>query len=180
MTTKAYLRTYALALPQAGEHTGRPGTATYSVGGRVFAELTKDGDVRLRLTEEATAEAATAHPTGERLFRAGRPAGFRVPLADVDGRQLNALVRAAWAARAPRRLARALAAAEAAADRPVGDLPAGIGRPATQALTGAGLTTLDAIARHTAAELLALHGLGPKAVRILTEHLREQGRTLRP
>ncbi|MEU6986382.1 hypothetical protein ABZ946_23580 [Streptomyces sp. NPDC046324] len=102
----------------------------------------------------------TAHPTGERLFRAGRPAGFRVPLADVNGRQLNALVRAAWAARAPKRLADALATAEAAADGPVGDLSAGIGRPATP--------------------LLALHGVGPKAVRILTEILREQGRTLRP
>ncbi|WP_309141409.1 hypothetical protein [Streptomyces composti] len=35
------------------------------------------------------------------------------------------------------------------------------------------------MARHTADELLALHGVGPKAVRVLTEALQRQGRSLR-
>jgi predicted flap endonuclease-1-like 5' DNA nuclease len=59
------------------------------------------------------------------------------------------------------------------------DLPATIGRPATRALRLAGLTTLDQVARRTKAELLALHGVGPKAVRILAEELERTGRSLR-
>ncbi|MCZ2262138.1 hypothetical protein IRJ14_06020, partial [Isoptericola sp. QY 916] len=50
------------------------------------------------------------------------------------------------------------------------DLPAAIGRPATRALAGAGVTTLADVAARTDAELLALHGVGPRAVRILREH----------
>ncbi|MDT9688113.1 hypothetical protein Q5762_07055 [Streptomyces sp. P9(2023)] len=120
-----------------------------------------------------------AHATGESLVRAGRPIGFRVPLADINGKDLNALVRAAWFSRAPKRLAAALATAEAPAGETGGDLPAGIGRPATRALLGAGLTTLDQVARHTGRELLAMHGVGPKAVRVLSEALEQRGRSLR-
>lgn len=56
----------------------------------------------------------------------------------------------------------------------VGDLPR-IGRPATAALTEAGLTTLEQVAGRTPAELLALHGVGPKAVRLLDEALVARG-----
>jgi predicted flap endonuclease-1-like 5' DNA nuclease len=59
------------------------------------------------------------------------------------------------------------------------DLPKAIGLPATRALTGAGLTTLDRIATRTADELLAIHGVGPKAVRILAGALAERGSGLR-
>jgi hypothetical protein len=59
------------------------------------------------------------------------------------------------------------------------DLPGNIGRPATNALLGAGLTTLDEVATRSEAELLSLHGVGPKAVRVLAEALAAQGRTLR-
>lgn len=55
--------------------------------------------------------------------------------------------------------------------RDAGDLPKAIGRPATRALTSAGITTLAKVAALTDAELLALHGVGPKAVRILREAL---------
>ncbi|WP_301331703.1 hypothetical protein [Rhodococcus sp. OK519] len=60
-----------------------------------------------------------------------------------------------------------------------GDLPAGIGRPATRALEQAGITTLDAAAGHSAKELLALHGVGPKAIRVLTASLGERGLHIR-
>ena len=40
----------------------------------------------------------------------------------------------------------------------VGDLPA-IGRPATNALVQAGITTLAQVAEHPSSELLALHGV---------------------
>ena len=42
-----------------------------------------------------------------------------------------------------------------------------IGAPARRALTNAGLTTWDAVDAASDAELLVLHGFGPKALRIL-------------
>lgn len=60
------------------------------------------------------------------------------------------------------------------------DLPPSIGRPATGALALAGYTRLDQLPDVTAAELLALHGVGPKAVRLLTEALAERGLAFRP
>lgn len=61
----------------------------------------------------------------------------------------------------------------------VGDLPKSIGRPATRSLSGAGITSLAKVSEHRADELLALHGVGPRAVRILAEALAEQGLELR-
>jgi hypothetical protein len=178
VTTVAQLRKAALALPEVAEGT-HFGLLAYTVRGRGFASMTKDGRVQLRLPRDETEAAGAAHPSGESVLRGGTTIGFRVPLADIDGKDLNALVRASWFSRAPKRLAASLAAAEAAAGSTAGDLPAGIGRPATRALSGAGVTTLDAVAGHTAAELLALHGVGPKAVRILSEALAERGQVLR-
>ncbi|WP_072314319.1 helix-hairpin-helix domain-containing protein [Agrococcus sp. Marseille-P2731] len=60
----------------------------------------------------------------------------------------------------------------------VGDLPK-IGRPAASALLAIGVTTLDQVAGMREAELLAVHGVGPKAVRILREALDERGRGFR-
>ncbi|MEV0322951.1 helix-hairpin-helix domain-containing protein [Streptomyces sp. NPDC050658] len=68
--------------------------------------------------------------------------------------------------------------AESTAGASGSDLPAGIGKPATRALHGAGITTLDQVARRTRRELLALHGVGPKAVRLLAEALERQGKSL--
>ncbi|MBL8595636.1 MAG: hypothetical protein JNK01_23350 [Devosia sp.] len=50
-----------------------------------------------------------------------------------------------------------------------------IGRPATQALHLIGIATLEQVARHSQRELLALHGVGPKAVRILKAELEAHG-----
>ena len=50
-----------------------------------------------------------------------------------------------------------------------------IGAPATRALASVGITSLDDVAGRSAADLLALHGLGPRAIRILTEALAEAG-----
>ena len=58
------------------------------------------------------------------------------------------------------------------------DLPK-IGRPATQALAVIGVTTLAQVARMSEKELLALHGVGPNAVRILREALAERGKAFR-
>lgn len=59
------------------------------------------------------------------------------------------------------------------------DLPR-IGAPARRALAGIGVTRLDQLVEHTEAELLALHGFGPRALRILGEALDAVGLTFRP
>lgn len=62
-------------------------------------------------------------------------------------------------------------------DEADGDLP-NIGKVARRELGVHGITTLDQVAARTAAELLAIHGVGPKAVRILGDTLAAQGRAL--
>jgi predicted Fe-Mo cluster-binding NifX family protein len=56
-----------------------------------------------------------------------------------------------------------------------GDLPPGIGRPATNALQNAGYVRLDQLDGVPARDVLALHGVGPKAVRLLQEALAARG-----
>jgi hypothetical protein len=58
------------------------------------------------------------------------------------------------------------------------DLPK-IGAPAQRALESAGITTLKQLTDVTEAELLQLHGMGPKAVRILRETLQANGLSFR-
>jgi hypothetical protein len=174
MTTVVHLRKAALALPEVEEGT-HFGMVSFSVRGRGFVSVTKDGTVQLHMGEQDAAAAEATCPSGQRLTRFDRPIGFRVPLADINGQQLNALLRAAWFHRAPKRLAATLAAADTGVTPQDSDLPKAIGRPATRALLGAGLTTLDKVATRTTDELLAIHGVGPKAARILSEALAERG-----
>jgi predicted flap endonuclease-1-like 5' DNA nuclease len=56
------------------------------------------------------------------------------------------------------------------------DLPKGIGRPAERAFALAGLTRLAQFAKVSEADLLQLHGVGPKAVRIIRAALASQGK----
>ena len=55
-----------------------------------------------------------------------------------------------------------------------------IGKAATGALAALGITTLEAAAKLGEKQLLAQHGIGPKAVRILRETLATQGKDLAP
>jgi predicted flap endonuclease-1-like 5' DNA nuclease len=57
---------------------------------------------------------------------------------------------------------------------PPDDLPR-IGAPATGALREAGYTRLEQLAGVPERELARLHGVGPKALRILREALAERG-----
>lgn len=178
MTTEAQLRKAALALPEVEEGT-HFGMVAFFVRGKGFASVTQDELVQLYLLDDDAEAALSDHPTSERLVRMGTPIGIRIPLADVNGQVLNHLVRRAWFCRAPKRLAASLAEADSASPGEVGDLPSSIGRPATQALAGAGITTLDDLAAQSEHELLAMHGVGPKAVRILIEALEEHSLSLR-
>jgi predicted flap endonuclease-1-like 5' DNA nuclease len=58
---------------------------------------------------------------------------------------------------------------------PVGDLPDAIGKTAARELALSGITTLEKVAGHTPKQLLAIHGVGPKAIRVLGEHLAARG-----
>ena len=60
------------------------------------------------------------------------------------------------------------------APEPAGDLPR-LGRPANGALKPAGVTSLAQVVAHGRSELLAIHGIGPKAMRLLEGALREHG-----
>lgn len=50
-----------------------------------------------------------------------------------------------------------------------------IGMPATNAFLNAGISRMDQFPTYTKKELLSLHGVGPKAIRILEETLKENG-----
>jgi predicted flap endonuclease-1-like 5' DNA nuclease len=58
------------------------------------------------------------------------------------------------------------------------DLPKGIGAPATRALTAAGYTDLHQLAGVPTSDLKKLHGVGPKALRVLQEELEKAGMSL--
>ena len=49
-----------------------------------------------------------------------------------------------------------------------------IGAPALRALDSIGITRISELTKYTEKELLALHGLGPKALRLLQERLSEK------
>jgi hypothetical protein len=51
------------------------------------------------------------------------------------------------------------------------DLPTALGEPALRAPAGAGYTHLDQLADPDPADLGRLHGVGPKALRLLAEAL---------
>jgi hypothetical protein len=55
------------------------------------------------------------------------------------------------------------------------DLPKGIGAPATRALVAAGYTSIDQLAGAEVVKLAALHGVGPRALRIIAATLAERG-----
>lgn len=175
MTTARQVRKAALYLPEVEEET-RSATITFSVRGKGFVSIADGGVVQFRLPEEMIVDALERHPSGERLVQRGAMIGFRMRLAEINGQDLNGLVRQAWIFRAPKRLAAAPVEADTGTLPSHSDLPTSIGKPATRALLGAGVVTLDDVAASSKAELAALHGVGPKALRILAEVLQERGR----
>lgn len=55
------------------------------------------------------------------------------------------------------------------------DFPRAIGQPATRALLGAGCRRVEDVAAFSESEILKLHGVGPRAIRILRQALAEKG-----
>ena len=56
--------------------------------------------------------------------------------------------------------------------------PRGVASPALRALASVGVSRLDQVTRFSETELLALHGMGPKALGIIKAALRAQGKSL--
>ena len=103
MTTRTQLRKTALSLPHVTEAgSDQP---VFTVAGRQFAALTPEGQVVLQL-DEATVRASLRHCTITELpDTAGMPAGVSVPLAELNGMELNNLVFKSWLGQAPAELA---------------------------------------------------------------------------
>lgn len=55
------------------------------------------------------------------------------------------------------------------------DLPPGLAQPALRALAAAGIMRLEQLASFREAEIKALHGIGPNALRLLRAALAERG-----
>lgn len=169
MTTLAHLRKAALRLPEVAEDAGS-GTVAFAVRGERFVTVTGDGAAQLEMSRDDAEAVLGRFAAAEPVTRPGEPVGVRVPLAAVNGMELNALLEKAWRSRAPAELLDVRRQAERgeAPDGPDA-LPRSIGRPATRALLAAGIGTLSAAVARSDAELLALHGVGPRAVRLLRE-----------
>lgn len=58
---------------------------------------------------------------------------------------------------------------------PESDLPRAAGQPARRALAAAGYTRLEQLTQATEADLLRLHGVGPKALAVLRAALHARG-----
>jgi hypothetical protein len=55
------------------------------------------------------------------------------------------------------------------------DFPVGLSNPARRALASAGYSRLEQLSATTEAEIANLHGVGPKALRILRQTLAKRG-----
>lgn len=58
--------------------------------------------------------------------------------------------------------------------------PTGVGKPALRALLAAGLTSGDPLTQVSAAELAALHGMGPKSISVMRAAMVAKGVDFRP
>ena len=54
-------------------------------------------------------------------------------------------------------------------------MPSGLSAPAQRALAAAGITRLEQFTTISEAELMNLHGMGPKAIETIKQSLRENG-----
>lgn len=172
MTTLAHVRTAVKRLAEVARVDGAD-TETWAVDGRAFLIVTTDRTAVDLVLPADDAEKVTTDIPGASVLVDGDVTGVRVPLDAMNGMQANAVIGRAWAHRAPDHLTEVSAAA-ASAD---GDLPRSIGRPATSALHRAGIATLAELSTWTPTEIAALHGVGPRAARLLDEALEAAGLT---
>jgi len=162
MTTELQrVRAAALQLAQVRETTHFRMPA-FTVAGRSFASL-KDERLQLRLAEQDVETLLAQQSGAERISTARAVIGASVPVADLGDAVLLEWLGRSWRHRAPAALGKPEDAPRAVGSLP--DLPA----PAQRALAASGVTSLADVCARSRAELLALHGVGPKAIRVLQE-----------
>ena len=101
------LRRFALSLPDAVE-APHFDYASFRIGGRIFATVPPDrAHVHVFVGEEHRQPALALHPGFiEKLPWGRRIVGVRIALAQAEPAVVEALLRHAWAAKAPKRLAK--------------------------------------------------------------------------
>jgi hypothetical protein len=111
VTDTGQIRAWAMALPEVTEKRHfRFGVPLWQVRGRTFAGMGRDEATAVfRVTEESAAAAAAADPGHAAVVRrmdARRSfLGLEVRLAGAAAERIEALVREAWTAQAPKTLA---------------------------------------------------------------------------
>lgn len=65
--------------------------------------------------------------------------------------------------------------AKNATKKQASEWPQGFSKPAERALATIGVTRLTQLTKYSEKELLALHGMGPKGIRVLRSALKEKG-----
>jgi len=100
--TYAALRALAHGLPQTVE-APHFDYVSFRVGGKIYATVPPELTHTHLFLDPPEVEAAAGRP-GVEVRQWGKTAYLRVDLAEVEPDHLDALVRAAWARRAPRRL----------------------------------------------------------------------------
>jgi len=100
-----FVGTLALGLPEAVE-APHFGMRSFRVRGKIFATLTPDGMcAHFFVPEEQRNQARAVFPdVVEPLYWGARVCGLRVPLRAEAEEAIRELVRAAWRAKAPKRL----------------------------------------------------------------------------
>lgn len=102
----AQVRTFALSLPETTEEPHFHYTS-FRVRGRIFATAPPEGAIlHVFVGEEGREAALVLHPGFiEKLFWGKKVAGLRVSLAAAQASVVKALLRDAWALKAPKALA---------------------------------------------------------------------------
>ena len=102
--TVQQIRKLALACPETveKEHWGNP---SFRVGGRIFATVPDEGHLNVMIDPFDVEGALRAEPDScEELWWGKELRGVRVSLAGADPTIVEALLRAAWRRKAPKRL----------------------------------------------------------------------------
>lgn len=102
------VRRFALSLPQAAE-APHFDYASFRVGGKIFATMPPDNaHLHVFVGEEQRETARALHPECiEKLFWGKKACGLRIALGAAKPAVVEALLRQAWAQRAPKRLLKA-------------------------------------------------------------------------
>lgn len=173
------VRRMCLALPGSEERLSH-GEPAFFVGRKVFVVFANNhhGDGRVAIW-------APAPPGYQAAKTAERPKVFFVPpyvgqrgwvgivLSQIDDKDLRFHIQVAWELIAPKKVRMAVQAVAAAED-----LPKGIGAPARRALAQAGYIRLEQLNGVPRVTLSKLHGMGPKALRMLETALKAQAMAL--